>query len=270
MNSNYLEQRYPREGYKNPMNVPAHYHPLSLMSKQETKEQKQDREEKEKIYSSINKLPMINVCECGEEWEDSFAMYQEGCYPYLEKTCRACSVKEDERRREQEKQAKRQHIIDGFDLSLPPRFRDKLTSVVNKELLIAKCSIIWGGFGVGKTWEAYTLAKDLVVSGEIKRWKVITEMDLILSLRDFDNQENMMNYYKNLDLLIVDETGKSNETDYNKSLLFSVLNHRYEWELKTVLICNAKTKEEIRGLMPTAILDRFRECVIEMTGQSKR
>lgn len=243
----------------------------------QTKAEYQQEQEKQKEidilqaeYDSIKKLPMINVCVCGEEWEDQFAEYQEGCYPYLEKLCRDCGVKEDQKRREQETQKKKQLAIDSFDLGLPPRFRGKLTSVVNKELLTAKCSIIWGGFGVGKTWEAYTLAKDLVVSGEIKRWKVITEMDLVLSLRDFDSQESMMNHYKNLDLLVIDETGKSNETDYNKSLLFSVLNHRYEWELKTVLICNAKTKDEIRGLMPMAIIDRFRECVIEMKGQSRR
>ena len=76
--------------------------------------------------------------------------------------------------------------------------------------------------------------------------------------------------YKEIDLLILDEAGKNNDSDFNKAQLFGILNHRYDWEKKTILICNAKTKEEIRELLPTATLDRFRECVVEMNGSSKR
>lgn len=264
MTSNYLEIKYPREGYKEPVKAPIHYHSLSIKSNGE--DSKKAREE----YDKIKKMPVINVCSCGYEWENKFAKYQEGCYPYMENTCSGCAEKAREEQNRKAQQEARKKELASFNDSLPPRFRNKLTTVKNKELKNCSCGIIWGDFGTGKTWECYTLIQELYVAGEIKSWDLKTEMDIIISLRDYQNQERIIKNYKDLDILVIDETGKSNETDYNKALLFSILNHRYEWEKKTILICNAKSKDEVKLLLPTAILDRFRECVIEMKGKSLR
>lgn len=263
----YLEKKYPSTGYKSPVRIKPAPHILS----RDYKNFDFDKYNAQlKALGQIKKYPCINVCECGEEWEDSLATYQEDCYPYLIKQCSECYKKDREILKKKEIDHKERLRIEQFYESLPTRYRHKLTTVQHEELLSCSCGILWGTFGTGKTWESYTMVMKLFLSGEIKTWKLITEMDLIISLRDFDTLENRLDRYKNLDLLIIDETGKSNETDYNKAQLFSILNHRYEWEKKTILICNAKTRDEIRGLIPTAILDRYRECVIEMTGKSQR
>ncbi|MCP4354464.1 MAG: ATP-binding protein, partial [Proteobacteria bacterium] len=76
--------------------------------------------------------------------------------------------------------------------------------------------------------------------------------------------------FKNVDLLIVDEMGKNNDSDFNKAQIFEILNHRYDWEKKTILICNCEEKKELYEILSHAILDRFREEIILMDGVSKR
>ncbi|MDA3958397.1 ATP-binding protein, partial [Oceanispirochaeta sp.] len=154
---------------------------------------------------------------------------------------------------------------------IPIRFRE--VGPVQENMKEAICSIIWGGFGTGKTWAAYALVKDLLSSGEIKSFKVLTEVGLINEIKaGFSDGtfSKRMKDLENVDLLIVDEIGKSNDTDFNKAQLFEILNNRYNWMRRTVLICNATDKAHVREIMPTATLDRFRENVIEMEGKSRR
>lgn len=154
---------------------------------------------------------------------------------------------------------------------IPPRYRE--VGPADSALINANCSILWGGFGTGKTYSSYALGKELFLKGEIKEFRLITEIGLINDIKagfsdgSFDSRVNRL---KQIDLLIIDEVGKSNETEFNKAQLFEILNHRYNWMKRTVLICNAEQKEELFGIIPTAILDRFRENVIHMDGKSRR
>ncbi len=263
MTSNYLTEKYPDEGYNKPLYPSFDRKPWEKRTEEQTAIMKK--------YESLKMISCINVCECGEEWESNLGKYQEGCYPYVEGVCHECKIKNDEKEQKLKKEKAINDRIAQFDSSIPPRYRGKLKSPINKELLGSTCSIVWGGFGTGKTWECYTVAKELMTKGEIKSYKLLTEIDLLNDLKDgFDEMNYKIDRYKSMDLLILDEAGKNNDSDFNKAQLFGILNHRYDWEKKTILICNAKTKEEIRTLLPTATLDRFRECVIEMTGKSKR
>ncbi len=261
LTSNYLQEKYPVEGYNKPF-----YAKNSMpWEKGKTSKEEADR------YEKIKYLPCTQVCKCGKEWESNLGKYQEGCYPYCEDECKDCRDTREAKEKKQRKEAYQRQLVAEFDEKIPPRYRGKLTTPINEILITSTCSIIWGGFGTGKTWEAYTVAKELMRSSEIKTFELMTEVDLLNSLKDnFDDMHYKISKYKNIDLLILDEAGKNNDSDFNKAQLFGILNHRYDWEKKTILICNAKTKEEIRELLPTATLDRFRECVVEMTGQSRR
>ena len=154
---------------------------------------------------------------------------------------------------------------------IPIRFRE--VGPAHDQMKDAICSIIWGGFGTGKTWAAYALVKELLISGEIKSFRVLTEVGLINEIKAGFTDGTFNNRMKDLetvDLLVVDEIGKSNDTDFNKAQLFEILNNRYNWMRRTVLICNADTKDKVKEIIPTATLDRFREVVIEMSGKSRR
>ena len=216
-------------------------------------------------------IPAILKCQCGEEWSNNFSKVKEGSNAYIESECRACMKKREEEEDSKRIQLIKQKKLEEFDLSLPPRYRGKIQDPINRELLKSESSIICGEFGTGKTWEAYSIARKLFETGEIKSFELVTEVRLLNDLKsDFDYMQRKIDKYSNMDLLIIDEAGKNNDSDFNKAQLFDILNHRYDWEKKTILITNVKTKEDLFKILPTAILDRFRECVIEMKGKSLR
>jgi hypothetical protein len=220
---------------------------------------------------NIKWIPAILKCKCGEEWTNERSRVKEGKDPYIEMECRECETINANKRSEERKRHAKEKRLNQLDESLPPRFRGKLKDPLNDKLLDSICSIVHGDFGSGKTWECYAVARKLLELGLIKKFKLVTEVSLLNDLKaDFDYMSSKIESYQNIDLLIIDEAGKNQDSVFNKAQLFDILNHRYEWEKKTILICNTKKKEDLYTLFPTAILDRFRECVVEMTGQSLR
>lgn len=197
------------------------------------------------------------------------------------KLCDSCSdiikcesqLESDRKEKEKTDREKEKRIIDYRD-SVPVRYSGSdIIETDNEKLINADCSIMYGGFGTGKTWAAYSLIKKLYCNLYIDTYKMITEAGLINYLKaGFNNNsfEDRLNTLKEVDLLIVDEMGKSSDTDFNKAQLFEILNYRYDWMKKTVLICNCLEKSELVDILNPAITDRFRECIIEMDGKSKR
>ena len=226
---------------------------------------------KELLNKDSKWIPAILRCKCGAEWNNQFSRVKEGSSPYVESECRECDLKNRAERNERRKSEAKDRRLKELDESLPPRYRGKLKDPINDQLLDATCSIVCGDYGSGKTWESYSVARKLLELGTIKRFELITEVGLLNSLKEnFDYMASKIDHFKNMEFLIIDEAGKINDSDFNKAQLFDILNYRYDWEKKTILICNTKEKKDLFNLFPTAILDRFRECVVEMNGQSKR
>jgi DNA replication protein DnaC len=73
------------------------------------------------------------------------------------------------------------------------------------------------------------------------------------------------------DLLIVDEIGTSHGTDHEKTLLFEVLNERYQRLRPTILISNLSVAE-LQDYLGARAMDRYRQCgsVIAFTWNSYR
>ena len=223
--------------------------------------------------------PKIYICPvCDEEWQSWNQQQKIGSEERLKHECNICK-NDPERRRSIESIKYKKHKSEleevemnkYYEENMPPRYKDNLKDPINKSLLSATCSIIWGSFGVGKTWESCAVIKKLHNDKVIKSFKFISEIALLTDIKnDFNTLEQTVNYYKNVDLLVIDEFGKSNDSDFNKAHMFDILNHRYMWLKKTILICNADKKEDLYKLIPTALLDRFRENIVEMSGKSKR
>jgi len=232
----------------------------------------------EEIELEKNGVYQKSVCpDCGKEEKNSWKVMP-GAKP-LDYYCLDCVKKQEEKAEEErivKAEEKRLAEIEDrqikYMIEMPPRYAD-LNESTNEKLINADCSIMYGGFGTGKTWEAYSLIKKLYCNLYIKSYKLITEAGLINYLKaGFNNNsfEDRINSLKETDLLVVDEMGKSNDSDFNKAQLFEILNYRYDWMKKTVLICNCLEKSELVDILNPAITDRFRECIIEMKGQSKR
>lgn len=85
------------------------------------------------------------------------------------------------------------------------------------------------------------------------------------------NREELMDFFANTKMLVIDEIGRSMSQEKEDSLLNYILRRRYENMLPTVLISNL-SKAELLKKLGEAVLDRLREtCIsLEFEGESYR
>ena len=160
-----------------------------------------------------------------------------------------------------------------LEKSIPPRYAAGIGSPSYPGLYESDCSILAGPYGVGKTWEAYALCKDLLLKKKIHNFRLVTEIGLMIELKsdNFSRLDEKVRYYSHdVDFLVVDEFGKINDSDFNLAHIFEILNRRYDNLKKTLLICNATDQKSLEALIQSAVLDRFRQKIIMMKGESKR
>lgn len=129
---------------------------------------------------------------------------------------------------------------------------------------------IEGTNGTGKTHLAAAIALQLIGEGIPVVCK--TSSDLLLDIKkSFDdgsnNEAQILGIYKNVDLLIIDDLGKEQCSDWSMSTLYSILNDRYEDMKPTIITTNYGADDLVRALTPrgydntkiVAIISRLRE-----------
>lgn len=130
---------------------------------------------------------------------------------------------------------------------------------------------IEGTNGTGKTHLAAAIAMQLMTEQKIS-CICKTAGDLLLDIKSaFDgdsvNEKQVLQIYKDVPLLIVDDLGKEQCTDWSISTLYSILNDRYEKMLPTIITTNYNSDDLVRALTPKgydnykakAIISRLRE-----------
>ena len=86
-------------------------------------------------------------------------------------------------------------------------------------------------------------------------------------------EREILSIYKEVPLLIVDDLGKEQCTDWSISTLYSIINERYEKMLPTIITTNYNIDDLIRALTPKgydnlkakAIISRLREVSKALT-----
>lgn len=135
---------------------------------------------------------------------------------------------------------------------------------------------IEGTNGTGKTHLAAAIALQLIGEGIPVICK--TSGDLLQDIKkSFDTEgvreHEVLGVYKKVDLLIIDDLGKEQYTDWGVSTLYSILNDRYEDMKPTIITTNYNTENLIKALTPKgmdgskiiAIISRLRETSTVMT-----
>lgn len=130
---------------------------------------------------------------------------------------------------------------------------------------------IEGTNGTGKTHLAAAIAMQLMTEQKIP-CICKTAGDLLLDIKSAYNGENMnekqiLQIYKDVSLLIVDDLGKEQCTDWSISTLYSIMNDRYENMLPTIITTNYNSEDLERALTPRgydnykarAIISRLKE-----------
>lgn len=140
---------------------------------------------------------------------------------------------------------------------------------------VAKNTFMIGSVGTGKTHLAASIIHDLVKSKSVRCIRLI---DLMRKLkdswrRDSDYTETeAINYYANLDLLIIDEVGIQFGSDAEKMFMFDIINGRYENMKPTILISNLNLSN-LKENLGEQVIDRLREDggkVLVFDWESKR
>ena len=117
--------------------------------------------------------------------------------------------------------------------------------------------LIQGGYGCGKTHLAAAIANACVGLGVPTLF--VTVPDLLDSLRSAYGDEetafdDRFEQVRQAPLLVLDDFGTQNATDWAREKLFQILNHRYTNRLSTVVTTNLSL-EEIDGRIRSRLLD---------------
>lgn len=135
---------------------------------------------------------------------------------------------------------------------------------------------IEGTNGTGKTHLAAAIALQLIGEGIPVICK--TSSDLLQDIkRSFSfegaKEHEVLDIYKKVDLLIIDDLGKEQCSDWGMSTLYSILNDRYEDMKPTIVTTNYNTEDLANALTPkgfdntkiVAIISRLKETSTVMT-----
>jgi len=133
---------------------------------------------------------------------------------------------------------------------------EKVKQAWNKNLLVI------GKKGTGKTHLAMCLAKDGAT------YCLVPE--LFRAVRDdMSIEQETIDKYGECGLLVLDEAGRQKGTDFERNLLFEIIDRRWNNMLPTTIIGNID-KREFADLYGTAVVDRLRPETVELNWESKR
>lgn len=142
---------------------------------------------------------------------------------------------------------------------------------------------IEGTNGTGKTHLAAAIALQLIGAGTPVICK--TAADLLLDIKKSYDTEGLqekavLDVYKTVDLLIIDDLGKEQCSDWSMSTLYSILNDRYEDMRPTIITTNYNNEALVKAMTPkgadnskiVAIVSRLREtnAVLTMAWEDAR
>lgn len=135
---------------------------------------------------------------------------------------------------------------------------------------------IEGTNGTGKTHLAAAIALQLISEGIPVICK--TSSDILGDIkkafdRKFPPEYEVLDAYKKVDLLIIDDLGKEQCSDWSMSTLYSILNDRYEDMKPTIVTTNYNADGLVNALTPKgfdntkiiAIISRLKETSTVMT-----
>lgn len=151
----------------------------------------------------------------------------------------------------------------------------KLTEQIKKSQEVNNLIMI-GGVGTGKTHLASSILRDLIENG--KRCELWTLIDIIRSLKAtwkkdaVCSEDEMLDHFSTLPLLIIDEVGVQFGSDTEKMFVFDIINGRYENMLPNVIISNLDI-EGVKDIIGERCIDRLREDggqVVAFNWQSHR
>ncbi|TDX29129.1 DNA replication protein DnaC [Modicisalibacter xianhensis] len=123
--------------------------------------------------------------------------------------------------------------------------------------------VFTGGVGTGKSHLAYAIGNALLAQGYRVMGIDVYELIDLIKERAFGKKESserdaIKAFVAGLDLLILDEIGAQLGTEWERLMLFKIINERYKAQLPTILISNVDS-EKLGEYLGERIVDRMQE-----------
>ncbi|MEU5655068.1 ATP-binding protein [Streptomyces sp. NPDC047737] len=138
------------------------------------------------------------------------------------------------------------------EAALAPSLRARRQVTTGPSLLMA------GVVGAGKTHQAYGAVRLLVQGGVGVRWRATTAADLYADLRPrpgFDS-ERQLAAVSRCPLLIIDDLGAANASDWTEEITYRLINRRYNYELPTLITTNLRISD-LRAYLGDRVASRL-------------
>lgn len=100
------------------------------------------------------------------------------------------------------------------------------------------CLLIIGSYGTGKTHLAASIANRLMNNGIPVLFDTFSGHLNKLKLEFNGGKSVYLEQMKSVDMLILDDIGKEKQTEWSQSIMFDVINYRYEHLLPIVMTAN--------------------------------
>lgn len=122
-----------------------------------------------------------------------------------------------------------------------------------------------GGYGTGKTHLAAAVANELIRNGTPAL--CMTMIDLLANVRRTYNgqgdEADILKLYTETPLLIIDDLGSEAATEWTSSMIFTIVNARYEAYMPVIVTTNCGTEELTRSLTPAGCSERNTQKMID-------
>lgn len=175
---------------------------------------------------------------------------------------------------EQAAEFNRQRALHCMDLWTPPVFHDAraehpdVTAWARAYIADRSRSrwlLLLGSVGTGKTHQAYGALRLIAESGRPPiSWRAVGASDFYAQLRGRpgDEQQQTLDRYSALDVLLLDDLGTTKDTPFTEEATYRLINHRYERNLPTIITTNLRA-----GDIKDAVGDRTASRLAQMCTQ---
>lgn len=120
------------------------------------------------------------------------------------------------------------------------------------------CLLLCGRPGTGKNHLATAISKKLLSDGfSVLRVKASQYLDAYWA-KSFEDREGWLNEMAKVDLIMIDEIGRSSNAKSAQDAFFRLIDARYEAQLPTMIATNLN-RDELIEVLGEATYDRFRQ-----------